>query len=133
MPRRPHDAAIFDLDGTLVDTERLMFEADERVFARHGAQMTHDLFGRILGTDGPTGRQILAKALPDHDLAALEEDWHHEIQTAFDTGIPPALRPCACCGHWPRRACRWPSPHPRDAAARRASWPQPVSRGISRW
>ncbi len=84
----PFDAVIFDLDGTLVDTERLMYEAGETVFARHGTRMTHDLFGQILGTDGPTGQRILRAALPETDLDALNRDWDAEIHTRFAAGIP---------------------------------------------
>lgn len=84
----PHDAAIFDLDGTLVDTETLMFAAGQTAFARHGLEMTHALFAQLLGTDEPTGTRILARALPEADLPALNAAWTSEIHSRFAEGIP---------------------------------------------
>lgn len=84
-----YDAVIFDLDGTLVDTERQMFEAGQHSFERHGAVLSHDLFGQILGTDHETGQKVLASVLPWVDLDALEADWTHEILARFAKGIAP--------------------------------------------
>lgn len=82
------DAVIFDLDGTLVDTESLMFAAGQVAFARHGQTLSPALFASILGTDGPTGNRILTEALPGVDLPALNVDWDAEIHLRFNAGIP---------------------------------------------
>lgn len=84
-----YDAVIFDLDGTLIDSERHFFEAGVTVFERHGAQMTRALFSRILGTDGVTGNRILAEALPQLDLAAVNRDWDAEIRARLAYGVAP--------------------------------------------
>lgn len=83
-----YDAAIFDLDGTLVDTESLMFEAGVIAFDRQGLTLTEGLFASVLGTDGPTGNRILSEALPGVDLAGLTAAWDAEIHRAFAAGIP---------------------------------------------
>ena len=43
------DAAIFDLDGTLVDTMPLHYEAYRRTFAEHGLALSEDAFYAHIG------------------------------------------------------------------------------------
>ena len=47
--------AIFDLDGTLVDTEPFYSEATQIVLEPHGKEFTKDLKRKIMGGDALTG------------------------------------------------------------------------------
>jgi HAD superfamily hydrolase (TIGR01509 family) len=59
----PTRAVIFDLDGTLLDTEVLYTEAAQELCARYGAAYTLELKRRTMGGDAMTGAQIVAEAL----------------------------------------------------------------------
>lgn len=59
----PTRAVIFDLDGTLLDTEVLYTEAAQQLCARYGASYTLELKRRVMGGDAVTGAQIVAAAL----------------------------------------------------------------------
>jgi pseudouridine-5'-monophosphatase len=54
---------IFDLDGTLLDTEHLYTVAAEIVCSRHGATYTIDLKRRIMGGDTKQGARIVVETL----------------------------------------------------------------------
>jgi HAD superfamily hydrolase (TIGR01509 family) len=45
----PFDAALFDLDGTLVETERVLYRAWTELVARAGADFSPFDYGRIIG------------------------------------------------------------------------------------
>ena len=49
LPRRPK-AVVFDLDGTLIDSEALVLEAYIAAAARHGVPFTHEQFLSLVGT-----------------------------------------------------------------------------------
>ncbi|MER6065933.1 HAD-IA family hydrolase [Streptomyces sp. NPDC001792] len=84
-PQHPLQAVLFDMDGTLVDTERLWWEAVEQVAGRPLTEADQpDVLGRPvehtaawLGT--ATGR-------PEADIAA---ELHHEFAARVRTGIVP--------------------------------------------
>lgn len=48
LPRRPK-AVVFDLDGTLIDSEALVLEAYMAAADRHGVPFTHDQFLSLVG------------------------------------------------------------------------------------
>lgn len=48
----PIRALIFDLDGTVVDTESPIFDAWEKVYRDHGQVLPRDIWTTRLGTDG---------------------------------------------------------------------------------
>jgi HAD superfamily hydrolase (TIGR01509 family) len=64
------------MDGLMVDTEPLARAAWERVLEPHGALMTDDLYGRMLGRRTNESAQLvldaLALALPREELVALK-------------------------------------------------------------
>ena len=55
MPLPPHDlvlpaALIFDLDGTIVDTETVEYEAIRAVWAEHGVEYSATRYAEVVGT-----------------------------------------------------------------------------------
>jgi len=87
------DAAVFDLDGTLLDTERCTGEAGLRAFAAFGIDLAPDFLHILIGKDDVTGSAILRDHFPGLDLPALRQHWNQEIDLAYEAGIP--LKPGA--------------------------------------
>ena len=62
-----HDTLLFDLDGTLTDTDALHFDAYRRLLAPHGIAITHtDYKARIMGA---TNAAIMTWLFPDKPAA----------------------------------------------------------------
>lgn len=87
------DAVIFDLDGTLLDTERCTAAAGRRAFAAFGVDLAPDTLHRLIGKDDVTSAAILRQEFPDLDLPAVQRLWRQEIDIAYEEGIP--LKPGA--------------------------------------
>ncbi|WP_282935486.1 HAD family hydrolase [Paenibacillus sp. RC67] len=45
-------AIVFDFDGLILDTETPEFESFQKMFEEHGAELSLDVWGRCIGTDG---------------------------------------------------------------------------------
>ncbi len=60
---RPYEAAIFDLDGTLLDTEQIYSVASNAFLARYGARFEVSLKRRTMGRDNREGAAIVIEAL----------------------------------------------------------------------
>lgn len=91
---RGYDAVLFDLDGTLIDTEALALRSNARVFAALGHPVDADFLHQLIGKDAPSSAAIIHAAMPDLDLAALEQ----ALQAAFYQDIAAeglALKPGA--------------------------------------
>ena len=88
------DAAIFDLDGLLIDTERLAIDAGHDTLKTMGWPQPDGLFHRLTGKDQTTGLGILAAhfgpAFPVHEFGG---NWNQRFDDMLDDGIP--LRPGA--------------------------------------
>ena len=67
-------ALLFDLDGTLVDTDALHLVAFQQVFARHGVSLTRaEYIDGIMGNSNPRiGARFLPHLTPEAREAALE-------------------------------------------------------------
>ena len=88
----PFDAVIFDLDGTLLETERLIVTAGLTAFRRMGLPERLDLLTSMVGSVGDTGEAAMRAAFGDaFDPATFESHWQEAVDAAFAAGIP--LRP----------------------------------------
>lgn len=85
-------AIIFDLDGTLLDTELMMIESGLAALAGLGHEPRRDVLGSLVGIASDHGEAILRAAFgAAFDLAAMEASWRTEMDRRLAKGIP--LRP----------------------------------------
>ncbi|MEZ5911718.1 MAG: HAD family phosphatase [Paracoccaceae bacterium] len=83
----PFDAVIFDLDGTLLDTEAMWGAGLERVLVRMGHPPAPGLIHSLVGIDHEQSRQRLAAALPGLDVPAMEATLFAEMSAEEARGI----------------------------------------------
>lgn len=88
----PFEAVIFDLDGLLLDTERLALAAGVEALAAMGHEVAEEVFVSLIGIDAVEGHRILC----DHlgcalDAAALDAAWLQAMDARMACGVP--LRP----------------------------------------
>ncbi|MFM7335452.1 MAG: HAD family hydrolase [Tabrizicola sp.] len=82
-----YDAILFDLDGTLIDTESIALTTGMAAFAAHGHTVDHAFMHGLVGKDEPTAARIIRAALPGVDLAAVNLLW----RKGFDDGVNAGL------------------------------------------
>jgi beta-phosphoglucomutase-like phosphatase (HAD superfamily) len=82
-----YDAVLFDLDGTLIDTESLSMAAGLQAFASLGYAVEVAFLHRLIGIDQPTSAGIIRAHVPDIDLAALNAHWNQGFRTGVDRGL----------------------------------------------
>jgi HAD superfamily hydrolase (TIGR01509 family) len=82
-----YDAILFDLDGTLIDTESIALTTGMAAFAAHGHPVDHAFMHGLVGKDEPTAARIIRSALPGIDLAAVNLHW----RKGFDDGVNAGL------------------------------------------
>ncbi|MCT4557855.1 MAG: HAD family phosphatase [Pelagimonas sp.] len=116
-----YDAVIFDLDGTLIDTESQAFEAGKRAFDEMGLTLTEALFHQLVGRDVDSGYTLIRQWFGDVDRDRLEARWVAHAQTLQSQGIP--IKPGAreLIAHleqlnWPKAIC---TSSQRDSARRK--------------
>ena len=68
-------ALLFDLDGTLLDTEPLYTLASQRILDRYGATFTMDLKRRTMGGDSRVSAQIV---IAEFDLPLMVDEYLDE-------------------------------------------------------
>lgn len=88
------DAVIFDLDGTLIDTERLAMEAMILAFDALGHTVDTAFLHDLVGKDLPTASTLIAARYPGVDLADLDQRTETAMQRALVAGMPlkPGVR-----------------------------------------
>jgi HAD superfamily hydrolase (TIGR01509 family) len=88
-----YDAILFDLDGTLIDTEHLSLTAGLAAFAAGGHAVDRSLLLALVGLDEPTGDALIRQAFPDADLSGIRQEWDRGVRHAAAGGLP--LKPGA--------------------------------------
>jgi HAD superfamily hydrolase (TIGR01509 family) len=88
-----YDAILFDLDGTLIDTERLSVQSGRLAFEAFGHDDAEALLHRLVGVDMPTALGLIGARYPTLDVAALDRHWADAFAVAASAGIP--LKPGA--------------------------------------
>ncbi|MFZ5965314.1 HAD family hydrolase [Thalassococcus sp. BH17M4-6] len=68
-------AVIFDLDGTLLDTEAAAMRAGVLAFETLGIEIEEDFLHRLVGKDYDAGAQIIAAEFGDIDTDRLNTEW----------------------------------------------------------
>lgn len=86
-----YDALFFDLDGTLIDTERLAISSGLAAFEQVGFPVDLDFMHGLVGIDGPTSARIIQSRHPALELADLNHHWRQGFQSALDSDL--ALKP----------------------------------------
>lgn len=88
------DAVIFDLDGTLIDTERLAMAATIAAFQAMGFTPDPVFLHQLVGQDMPTGERLIAARYPTLDLADLDRRVEAAVKTELLSGMPlkPGVR-----------------------------------------
>ena len=86
LPFEP-EAIIFDLDGTLLDTEPLYTEAAQAVLDPYGHVFSPDLKRRIMGGDAMQGARLTVE---EYDLPIAPEEFLTQRQTHLDRLFPAA-------------------------------------------
>lgn len=85
-------AVLFDMDGTLVDSEKLWDVAMQQLYAKYGAVMAAEVRDSTVGGSAENVIRIVYADLgltPDPLDMAATADWLHEITgELFDGGLP---------------------------------------------
>jgi HAD superfamily hydrolase (TIGR01509 family) len=84
----PYDAVIFDLDGTLLDTEAITHAAGIHAFAAQGINVDPGFLHSLVGIDDATNALQIMAAFPQMDLAVFVRVWRAEVQARQAQGIP---------------------------------------------
>lgn len=82
------DAVFFDLDGTLIDTERLAMDATIAAFAAMGHDADLAFLHQLVGKDLPTGDQLIAARYPSLDLSDLGQRVTAGMAQELLSGMP---------------------------------------------
>ncbi|EJL31144.1 haloacid dehalogenase superfamily protein, subfamily IA, variant 3 with third motif having DD or ED [Novosphingobium sp. AP12] len=90
----PIRAVIFDMDGTLLETEAAQHRAFEATGAALGWPLSHEILDSMVGISRDLNQVMLANRLgPDFPLAQFYADSDVLFEAAVDAGLP--LRPGA--------------------------------------
>lgn len=84
---------ILDLDGLLLDTERLQLEIGPAVLRSLGHELDPSFFMRLVGVPQAENARLINQELnADIDAAVLDAAWNDALYARMLQGIP--LRPC---------------------------------------
>jgi pseudouridine-5'-monophosphatase len=84
---RPVGAVLFDMDGVLLDTEKLYTEATQQIVGRFGKVFDWSVKGHMIGRPAMDSARYLVQAL---DLPITPEQYLAEREVIFTTLMPTA-------------------------------------------
>ena len=82
------DAVIFDLDGTLLDTESLTQAAGIMAFADCGVTVDPSFLHGLIGRDDITSAGLIRAQFPAMDFTLFTARWTHQVASHYAGGIP---------------------------------------------
>jgi len=83
-----YDAVIFDLDGTLIDSESLTLAAGIEAFASLGVAVDPTFLHSLIGIDDQAGGRIIRARFPDLDTGAFAGEWTRAVRRRHAEGLP---------------------------------------------
>ncbi|MDG2307990.1 MAG: HAD-IA family hydrolase [Candidatus Binatia bacterium] len=86
LPRRPQDV-IFDMDGVLLDTERIYTEVTQAIVGRWGKTFDWSIKSQMVGRPSIESARYLVTTL---DLPITAEQYLEEREVVFQTRMPEA-------------------------------------------
>ncbi len=83
-------AAIFDMDGLLLDSERLSQDAFYTTCHKLGIDVASDFYFQLIGLPETAGDQLIASKIGTHgSMATFKDAWRDACEVLFDKGVPP--------------------------------------------
>ena len=80
-------AIVFDMDGTLIDSERLQLQCFMEVTRQYGYEARKELYLQCIGATGAMARKILAEAYgPQFPLENILTDWRERYDELLASG-----------------------------------------------
>lgn len=94
MPGWNCDAVIFDMDGLLVDSERLSYASYVKTAKKHGLPHAFEPYASLIGLNAIEGIPALQKLLPSAmDAHGFKDEWGASYRLMLDEDTP--LKPYA--------------------------------------
>ncbi|MCC7666809.1 HAD family hydrolase [Liquorilactobacillus satsumensis] len=84
---KKYDCVLFDMDGTLVESESIYLQLWVEVLAKHGFQVEVDALAKMKGRDAQTNNQLIAEIIQNKaPVQALRKEREQLVNEAIDTG-----------------------------------------------
>ena len=85
----PTKAVIFDMDGLLLDSETLTYDAYVLTAKRHGISCEFTDYSRMIGLNMVEGVSVLREILPDDiDVSDFKAEWMELYRQRLDGSVP---------------------------------------------